>query len=178
MRAENDNPEEGETLDFRASRLAVFLPTMVIAMGSAVLLTLLVLSGRSDTAPAWLCLAILVLGVPMLTAHALLRLLTIRMRLLKHAVQIHRGFPRSRSAEIPYALIRGIRIGQRPAIRSHESGTLVLTLVEGTEIPVPDLFQADEAKRAIRRMAEEDLQAAPMAVRRGWHREQETATVG
>lgn len=178
MRGENDNPDEGETLDFRASRLAVFLPTMVIAVGSGMLLALLVLSGRSDTAPAWICLAMLVLGVPLLTAHALLRLLTIRMRLLKHAIQVHRGFPQSRSAEIPYALIRGIRIRQRPAIRSLESGTLVLTLVDGTEIPVPDLFEADEAKRAIRRMAEEDLQATAMAARRAWHRDEETATVG
>lgn len=177
MRGDNDNPEQGETQDFRASRLAVFLPTLVIALGSVALLVLLGLSGQWGTVPAWLCLAMLAI-VPVLAVHALLRALTIRVRLLEDAARIHRGFPSSRSVDIPYALIKGMRVTQRPAIRPRQGGTLVFMLVDGTEIMVPDLFDADRAMRVVRGLAEENLRAAAMPARPAGRRDEETAIVG
>lgn len=178
MRGDNDNPEEGEATDFRASRLAIFLPTLVIASGSAALLALMWLSGEWGTLPAWLCLAVLIIAVPLVAVHALLRSLTTRVRLLKDAVRIHRGFPSSGGIDIPYVLIRNTRITQRPAIRPGRCGTLLFTLVDGTEIRVADLSDADGANRAVRRLAEENLAPAAMPVHPARRRDEETAIVG
>ncbi len=178
MRGDNDNPEEGEATDFPVSRLAVFLPTLVIGLGSGALLVLSWLSGERGSANAWLCLVMLVAAVPLVAFLALLRALTTRVRLLKDTVRVHRGFPSSRAVDIPYALIKNIRVTQRPAIRLGPSGTLVFTLVDGTEVRVSDLSDADGANRAIRRLAEENLEPAAMPMRAARHRDEETAIVG
>lgn len=178
MRGDNDNPEEGAAPDFRASWLAVFLPTLVIALGSGALLVLLGLSGEWRTLPAWLCLAMLMVAVPVIAVHALLRVLTTRVRLLKDRARIHSGFPSSSGIDIPYELIKGTRVTERPAIRPRQSGTLVFLLMDGTEISVPDLFEADHANRAIRRLAEENLASAAMPMRHAGRRDEETAIVG
>ncbi len=183
MRSDNDNPEEGETTDFRASSFAVFLPTLIIAFGSGALLVLTWLSGawlsgEWGSVPAWLCLVMLVVAVPFVAFLALLRALTTRVRLLKDRVRIHRGFPSSREIDVPYALIKNTRITQRPAIRPAQSGTLVFSLVDGTELRVSDLSDADGANRAIRRLAEENLAPAAMPVRAARRRDEETAIVG
>lgn len=176
MRGENDNPDQGEALEFGASRLAVFLPFLTVALGCGALLAGLAFSGNSGTAPAWLCVAALVLSLPLLAAHAVLRLLTVRVRALERSVQIRSGFPQARGGYIPYALIRDVSVSRRS--RLHSGGSLTLTLVDGTEVFVPDVSKADEAKRAIWRLAEEHFQAAAARPRRAWHRDEETATVG
>ncbi|WP_202313760.1 MULTISPECIES: PH domain-containing protein [unclassified Mesorhizobium] len=177
MRGDNDNPEKGEKQDFRASRLAVFLPTLVIAIGSCALLVLLGFSGKWGTVPAWLCLAMLTM-VPALAVHALLRALTTRVMLLRDAVRIERGFPSSRGVDIPYALIKGMRVTQRPAIRPRRRGTLVFMLADGTKVAVPDLFDADRAIAAIRGLAEENLATVAMPARSARPCDEESAIVG
>ena len=100
-----------------------------------------------------------VLGVatPLLVAHATLRLFTISIRPLAHAVLVHTGFPRSEPVEIPYPLIRAIHIRRGIGGYIVGSGTLVFELVTGQNLSVCDLARPQEARATIESLIDSDV---------------------
>ena len=66
---------------WKASALALFLPGLVVAAGYGAFLLALVLSGKGEGALARVCLLVLVIVVPLLLAHAGLRLSTTQLTL-------------------------------------------------------------------------------------------------
>lgn len=159
MRGDNDNPDVGAGGSFVPSGRAIFLPTILIVAGYAVVLLCLWLLGWGEGALARLCLVALAVGGPLLAAHAVLRRFTIRVDVMPHAVYVHSGFPRSAPDEIPYALIRRLTLARGPIGRLTGSATLVFEIAGGTRIAVDHLARPDEAFRAIGRLVEEAAQA-------------------
>ncbi|WP_187972194.1 PH domain-containing protein [Aquibium microcysteis] len=155
MRGDNDNPDVGAEGSFLPSARAVFLPTVVIVIGYAVVLAVLWFFGRGDGALARLCLVVLAVGGPFLIAHAILRRFTVRIDVMPHAVYAHTGFPRKAPDEIPYALIRRLTLRQGPVGRLTDSGTLLFEISGGTSIMVADLARPHHALRVIGRLIED-----------------------
>lgn len=149
MRAENDNTDEPGGGRFLPSTLSLFLPVIVIAAGYCLLLAVLGLAGRADGAIARLSMMVLTLIVPFLVAHAVLRRATARLLVLPHAVHLHPGFPRSERYEIPYGLIRAMRVRRGFGGRIARSGTLVMELASGQRVAACDLADPDAAMAAI-----------------------------
>ncbi|MDP3896116.1 MAG: PH domain-containing protein, partial [Mesorhizobium sp.] len=139
MRAENDNGDDAGGGRFQPSRVSLFLPVAVILVGYSLVLLTLAVAGRSDGAIARLCIVVLTLIVPFLIAHAVLRLVTMRLLVLRHTLHLHPGFPRSERYEIPYGLIESMRIRRGIGGRIAGSGTLVLTLADGQKVAACDL---------------------------------------
>ncbi len=156
MRGDNDNPAAGGEV-FRPSPVALLLPVAVIAAGYLALFAWLYLSDRSAGAIARLCLVVLSLGVPFLVAHALLRVATIRVQLLPHAILAHTGFPRGRAHEIPYGMMRGLVVRRSLAGRMLGGGTLTILMADGVKLAIPDLRDPDAVVRGI----EEKIAAEP-----------------
>lgn len=146
MLGQNDNASVGG--EYRPSRFALFLPTAVIGAGYGTLLTALALGGRSDTTAFRFCVAVLALCLPFLFAHALLRALTIRVRLLPHAAFVHRGFPSIGAVEIPYDGISRLRIVRGFGGRLTGGGTLLID-AGGGRVAVCDLADPEAARDAI-----------------------------
>lgn len=147
MQGRNDNATAGG--EFLPSRLALFLPMAMIAAGYGILLAALALSGRSGSTAFRFCAAVLALGVPFLFAHALLRQLTIRVRLLPHAVFVHRGFPSLDAVEIPYERILAQRIVRGFGGRLTGAGTLILEIDRGSRLAICDLADPETARDCI-----------------------------
>jgi membrane protein YdbS with pleckstrin-like domain len=152
MRGENDNPDLDAGGTFVPSTFAVFLPTIIILSGYLAALVGLWLAGRGDGALARLCLLVLVLGGPILVAHALLRRFTARIAVLPLTVTVHAGFPRSEPFTVPYALIRRVTVAHGPVGRLTGSGTLIFEVAGAGRIVVPDIARPSEALAAIGRL--------------------------
>lgn len=150
MLGENDNLGTGAT--FTPSRPALFLPVAVVAAGYAALLFFLLVTGKSGSGIGRLSVIVLSVGVPLLFAHAVLRYFTIRLQPQAHMLFLQTGFPRTEPLEIPYPLIRDIRIRRGLAGRLTGSGTLVFRLVSGQPLAVCDLQNPDAAKAEIERL--------------------------
>lgn len=163
MRGDNDNPDVGAGGSFLPSGRAIFLPTILIVGGYAVVFLSLWLFGLGEGGLARLCLLALAVGGPFLVAHAVLRRFTIRVDVMPHAVYVHSGFPRRAPDEISYALIRRLTLVRGPVGRLTGSATLVFEIAGGTRIAVDHLARPDEAFRAIGRLIDEAAHALETA---------------
>lgn len=154
--AENDNGDAGLSRDdallFRPSWIALFLPTAIIAVGYALVFGVFVSFGRGDGALARLCIAVLVLGVPLLLANATLRYFTILVRLSPDTVIVHQGFPRRDAREVAHSHIRAVHVSQGFVGRLTNSGTLMLELVTGQRVAIADLTEPFGVKLTVERL--------------------------
>ncbi|WP_110033933.1 PH domain-containing protein [Hoeflea marina] len=135
---------------WRASAMALFLPTLVIAVGYAGLWAYLLLSGREAGALARASQAVLILGVPLLLVHAGLRLATTEMILRGSQLEIHPGFPARDPVHIAYRDIGTIRLRRGLSGRLTGSGSLILEVPAGRPVVVCALQEPEAALAAIR----------------------------
>lgn len=159
MQGQNDNVSVGG--EYLPSRFALFLPIAVIGAGYGALLAALTLAGRSDTTAFRFCVAVLALCLPFLLAHALLRALTVRVRLLPHAAFVHRGFPSIDAIEIPYDGISRLRIVRGIGGRLTGGGTLLIDAVGG-RAAVCDLADPETVRNAIAARMDVAAKAPPI----------------
>lgn len=149
MRVANDNRRVGGAAVFQPSTLAVFLPVLAIAAGYGLFWAALWVSGRSHGTIAHLCVAVLVIATPMLAAHALLRALTLRVRVMPRAVLVHRGFPSGAEIALAYSDIASVHAMRGKTARFTGSGALVIDLIDRARITIGDLVGAERAAETI-----------------------------
>ena len=137
----------------RLSRLSLFLPTLVIAAGYGAVWLWLQASGQGTSALARLCLAVLLVGVPLLAAHAALRLATFSLKVMVHAVHLQQGFPSAGSAEIPWSAIRALEVRRGFGGWLTGAGTLVFHLTTGDRLAARGLRHPQEARAMVERAA-------------------------
>ncbi|MFZ1682360.1 MAG: PH domain-containing protein, partial [Rhizobiaceae bacterium] len=135
----NDNRSPGGALRLRASPWALLLPTAVITTGYGLLLLLLFSRGLGDGAVARLCMVVLGFAAPFIAAHAVLRLITVEVRPMGHALVLRRGFPQAGAVEIPWDDIAKVSVRLGPGGRLTGSGTLVILRTDGRRFAVADL---------------------------------------
>ncbi|MCB1382096.1 MAG: hypothetical protein KDJ73_04030 [Notoacmeibacter sp.] len=154
MDGSNDNhgPVAGRAA-LGLSKLSLFLPVAVIAAGYGAVWLWLEVSGQGGTALARLCLAVLLVGVPLLAVHAALRLATFSMKVMVHAVHLQPGFPSAGTAEIPWSAIRHLEVRCGPGGWLTGAGTLVFHLTTGGRIAARGLAQAHAARALIEKAA-------------------------
>lgn len=140
---ENDNLAASAGLNFRASKLALFLPVALIAAGYGLLLFWLWSTGELSSGIARLATIVLALGTPLLLAHAALRYVTISVQLRDGFVQAKPGFPRSETLNIPYNDIEGIDIKRGITRLAGNYGTLVFRLRSAESISICDLHNPE-----------------------------------
>ncbi len=153
---ENDNLAATEGDVFLPSKATLFLPVLVVAAGYAILLTWLWSAGNIGSGIARLAIIVLAVGVPLLFIHALLRYVSIRVRLLDGFVQLNPGFPRRDAANIPYAHID--RIDLKTTGLAGNSGTLIFRLTQGKKVAICDLDHPVAIRDEIVRRIEADWQ--------------------
>lgn len=156
MLGENDNLADESGTEYMPSRAALFLPVAIVAIGYATLLFWLWIAGSFGSGIARLSVLVLAVGVPLLVAYAALRYFTIRIQLLTRSLQINLGFPRNEPLDIPYPLIRDIRIRRGLAGRAIGTGTLVLHLSTGQKIAVCDLNDPERIRNDIEQRIDGD----------------------
>ena len=159
-RAENDNFDLrlDDGAGFKPSWMALFLPSIVIGTGYAAVLAVLIYAGRADGALARLCIAVLALGMPLLLTHAVLRFFTVSLELMQDSLIVHPGFPRRDPYEVPYQIIREIRVRHGIAGRLTGSGTLIFELVTGQRIRVRDLQGPERIRSRIERVLDRGIE--------------------
>jgi hypothetical protein len=151
IQGENDNQAVASETVFYPSRLALFFPALMIAIGYALLYALMALAGDPDIALARFCLIALLVAVPCLVAYAGLRVLTIRLRLLKHGLLVQQGFPAFDAVAVAYDNIDAIRVVRGFSGRISGGGTLVFDLIDGRKIATAGLARPIDVKSAIER---------------------------
>jgi hypothetical protein len=151
MQGENDNHSVAGMTVFHPSPLTLFLPALTIAAGYAVLYAWMALTGLLHIGLAWICLAALFIGVPCLAVYCGLRLLTVRLRLLKHGLLVQEGFPQFDAVGVAYDNIDAIRVERGFSGRVGGGGTLVFDLTDGRKVTAPSLARPFEVKSAIER---------------------------
>tara|TARA_R110002020_G_scaffold35195_4_gene106318 strand:+ start:4066 stop:4581 length:516 start_codon:yes stop_codon:yes gene_type:complete len=134
---------------WRASALALFLPTVVVAAGYGGLWLALSLAGRGNGAFARVCLMVLVIGVPCLLAYAGLRLSTTRLALRGAHLEAHPGFPVRDPVIVAYAAVSGLSL--RRGLSGWITGAGSLVIERDTQAPlvVPGLANPDAALAAV-----------------------------
>ena len=148
MWAGNDNSGQGGGT-FAPSARALLLPVAVIAIGYLAMLAVLFGTGKSDGALARLCIAALGIGVPFVLAHAVLRLMTTRLVIMPHVVQVVPGFPQTQYYSVPYGLIRSVHVERGLGGRLAGSATLRFELANGEKTAVCDIADPHAALAAI-----------------------------
>lgn len=141
------------------SRLSLFLPSLVIAGGYGGLWLWLMAEGEGSSALARLCLAVVLVGVPLMAAQAALRLATFSMRVMVHGVHLQPGFPSARQADIPFSAIRSLDVKRGPGGWMTGAGTLVLHLSTGESLAARGIRDADVAKTLVEAAARARHQA-------------------
>lgn len=124
---------------WRASAPALFLPGFVVAAGYAGLWAFLTMGGRGEGALARLSLLILVLGVPLLLAHAGLRLSTTRLTLRGAHLEAHPGFPARDPVIVSYRAITSVAVRRGLSGRITGAGSLVISRENGAPVIVAGL---------------------------------------
>ena len=138
----------GETrrrVAWRASALALFLPGLVVAAGYAALWLFLYANGRGDGALSRVCLIVLVLVVPLLFAHAGLRLSTTRLTLRGAHLEAHPGFPVRDPVIVTYPAVTGVSLRRGLSGWITGAGSLVIERENGAPLIVPGLAHPDAA---------------------------------
>jgi len=151
IQGENDNQAVASETVFYPSRLALFFPASMVALGYGVLYALMALAGDPDIILARFCLIVLLVAVPCLVTYAGLRVLTIRLRLLKHGLLVQQGFPAFDAVGLAYDNIDAIRVARGLSGRISGGGTLVFDLIDGRKIATAGLARPFEVKSAIER---------------------------
>lgn len=136
-------PDEFGSADFR-SDWKIFTPTLVILVSYGISMLYLWAAGRADGALFRLAAIIAGIGVPLLAAHALLRLETICVRLLGDSIQFHRGWPKKNATNIPYDLITNLKVKRGIFGGLFGGGTLVIMTKGGAKIAISDLKYPDQ----------------------------------
>lgn len=140
-------------LHFRPSILTLFLPTIVIAFGYGLVWLWLFIDGQGHTALARLCMFVLLLGVPLISAYNLMRLATVGIKTHDDYVRVHSGFPARDATNIPYAFIEDIDIQRSFLGRWTKSATLKISLSAGKPIYIASLKHPNQARSAIKACA-------------------------
>lgn len=130
---------------WKASPLALFLPGLVVAAGYGALLLALFFSGKGEGALARVCLLVLVIVVPLLFAHAGLRLSTTRLTLHAARLEAHPGFPARDPEIIPYAAVTGVSLRRGLSGWITGAGSLVIERDNGMPVVVSGLSNPDAA---------------------------------
>lgn len=128
---------------WRASASALFLPGLVVALGYAGLWAFLTMSGRGEGALARVSLLILVLGVPLLLAHAGLRLSTTRLTLRGALLEAHPGFPARDPVTVSYRAITSVTVRRGLSGWITGAGSLVIARETGAPVIVAGLAKPD-----------------------------------
>lgn len=140
---------------WRASALALFLPSMVIAAGYAGALVVLTAIGRGDGTVARVCLLVLVIGVPLLLTYAGLRLSTTQLTLRGAHLEAHPGFPVRDPVTVTYSDVTHAALRRGLSGWITGAGSLVIERESGAPVVVsglahPDAALADlQARRAL-----------------------------
>ncbi len=154
--AGNDNTKVGSGQSFGPSGAALLLPAAVIFAGYGAVLALLWQTQRLDTALGTLIAAVLAVGVPLIAAHAFLRILTIRLQPLAHAVFLHPGFPRAAASEIPYQRIVSVTTAGGLSGRMTGSASVTILRDDGMKFTAAAIADAEAARKAIERQRVEN----------------------
>ncbi|MBC7284578.1 hypothetical protein, partial [Hoeflea sp.] len=131
---------------WRASALALFLPGLVVAFGYAGLWLLLHATGRGEGALARVCLLVLVIGVPLILAHAGLRLSTVRLTLRGAHLEAHPGFPARDPAIVAYPAVTGLSLKRGLSGWITGAGSLVIERGNGPPVVVAGLADPESAR--------------------------------
>lgn len=134
---------------FKPSVLALFLPIIVVSIGYGLIWFWLYLSGQSHSALARICMFVLVLGVPLISAYNLLRYATLGIKLNETFLKVHSGFPSRDPIEIPYILIKDVKIVKGLAGRWTGAASLQIFMSSGKPITIAALIYPKQAKAAI-----------------------------
>lgn len=161
MLGENDNLAVASGEAYSPSKKALFIPVVIISIGYAVFFAWLWANGNAGTGVARLSLLVLAVGVPLLVAHAVLRLFTTHIRLQPDGLHINTGFPRAREYEVPYRIIRNTVIKRGLAGRMLDAGTVVLQLTTGQKISVCDLEHPEQVRAAVERRIDDQAVLDP-----------------
>lgn len=153
---ENDNLAALAEEVFAPSKTALFLPVVVIAAGYALLLGWIWIAGDISSGIARLAIIVLIAGVPLLLAHAILRYLSTGIRLFDEFAKLNPGFPRYGSREILYSDIADIELN--PSILPTKSGTVTIRLISGEKLAVCDLDHPQFVREAFNRRMEAHAQ--------------------
>jgi membrane protein YdbS with pleckstrin-like domain len=141
--------DEADALHFRPSIGTLFLPTIVIAFGYGFVWLWLFVDGQGHTSLARLCMFVLLLGVPLMSAYNLMRLATVGIKTHDDYVRVHPGFPVRDATNIPYAFIENIDIHRSFLGRWTQSATLKISLSAGKPIYIASLKHPNQARSAI-----------------------------
>lgn len=138
-----------EQKHFKPSALALFLPIIVVSIGYGLLWFWLYTDGQSHSALARVCMFVLVLGVPLISAYNLLRYATLGIKLNETFLKVHSGFPSRDPIEIPYILIKDIKIVKGLAGRWTGAASLQIFMSSSKPITIAALIHPKQAKAAI-----------------------------
>lgn len=136
-------PDDEGSVSFRA-HWQIFVPTIVILISYGLSMLYLWATNRVDTNLFRLFAIVAAVGVPLLAAHAFLRFETVRVKLLKNAIQYHPGWPKHMAQEIPMELIEILKVKRGLAGRLMGGGTLIIHTSTGSKIAIADLKDPDK----------------------------------
>lgn len=131
---------------WRASALALFLPGLVVAGGYAALWLFLHLDGRGDGPLARVCLLVLVIGVPLILAHAGLRLSTTGLALRGAHLEAHPGFPARDPVSVAYTAVTGVSLKRGLSGWITGAGSLVIERENAPTVVVAGLADPEGAR--------------------------------
>ena len=131
------------------SRLSLFLPSLVIATLYGAVWLWLMVAGEGSSALARLCLAVMLIGVPLMAVQAALRLATFSLKVMVHGVHLQPGFPSARQADIPFSAIRSLDVKRGPGGWLTGAGTLVMHLSTGETLAARGIRDGEAAKMLV-----------------------------
>ncbi|AKH99456.1 hypothetical protein IMCC20628_00732 [Hoeflea sp. IMCC20628] len=130
---------------WRANAIALFLPGLAVAAGYGGLWLVLYLDGRGAGALARVSLMVLVIGVPLLLAHAGLRLSTTRLTLRGTHLEAHPGFPSRDPVIVAYPAVTRLSLRRGLSGWITGAGSLVIERENGAPVIIPGLSHPDAA---------------------------------
>jgi len=130
---------------WRANAIALFLPGLAVAVGYGGLWLVLYLNGRGAGPLARISLMVLVIGVPLLLAHAGLRLSTTRLTLRGAHLEAHPGFPSRDPVIVAYPAVTGLSLRRGLSGWITGAGSLVIERENGAPVIIPGLSHPEDA---------------------------------
>lgn len=141
---------EGHKTHWRASAVALFLPGLIIAAGYGLLYFGLSASGRGGGVLARISLIVLLVGVPLILAHAGLRLSTISLVLKGAHLEAHPGIPAGDPVQVAYRDIRAVSVKRGLSGRLTGAGSLVISTARKKPVVLSGLQDPDSALASVR----------------------------
>lgn len=130
---------------WRASAVALFLPGLTVAAGYAALWLFLYLDGRGNGPLARVSPMVLAIAVPVLLAHAGLRLSTTRLTLRGAHLEAHPGFPARDPVIVSYPAVTAVSLRRGLSGWITGAGSLVIERHDGAPLVIPGLSHPDQA---------------------------------